>query len=130
MSVIVQRRLRHLKKLAARTRRLRIIAEMLDKGRPLNEIAVAAGLPESSVRFLMRAADNKPVTSTVSGEVLHTPDEWCQILDAEILDPDGWRHDNKDWNDPITKEEFRERHAMCTVNGAKWPWFRGQDRRS
>jgi DNA-binding CsgD family transcriptional regulator len=115
VSAVAQRKLNHLRAIALRTRRLRIIAELLEKGRPLSEIATAAGIPESTVRILLRAIDNKPVP------ILHTPEEWCRILDAEILDPDGWRHDNKDWNEPITKEEFRERHAMSTINGAKWP---------
>lgn len=57
-------------------------------------------------------------------DVLHTPDEWCEILSAEIADPDGWRSPNyKDWDEPITKDEFDERLLKCTINMRKYPKF-------
>lgn len=51
----------------------------------------------------------------VRGE-LKTPDEWCEELDAQILDPDGWRQDNMPWDLPITREEFDQLMVPCTIN--------------
>jgi len=48
---------------------------------------------------------------------LKTPDEWCKILDIRVLDPDGWREDKKNWNDPISKAEFTKRMLLSTVSG-------------
>lgn len=46
---------------------------------------------------------------------LRTPQEWCDLLGIEVLDADGWRWDNKPWDEPITEEEFVARSADCTI---------------
>lgn len=46
---------------------------------------------------------------------LKTPEEWCRIEGVQILDADGWRgRDGRDWNDPISLVEFKERLVVCT----------------
>lgn len=47
--------------------------------------------------------------------VLKTPKEWGEILGWIVMDPDGWRHDNKSFDDPITEEEYAERLWPSTV---------------
>lgn len=47
---------------------------------------------------------------------LRTPDEWCELLGATILDPDGWRDGTRRWDEAITREEFDERYRKCTVD--------------
>ena len=49
-------------------------------------------------------------------EELHTPDEWQEILDYVILDPDGWRVEGApSWDTPITREEFIDRASRSTI---------------
>jgi len=43
------------------------------------------------------------------------PYEWQECKGIIILDPDGWRVDNKSQFEPITKEEFDKRAAMSTI---------------
>lgn len=47
---------------------------------------------------------------------LKTPSQWMVDLkvDATILNYDGWR-DGTSWEEPITKDDFQERFAMCTI---------------
>lgn len=46
---------------------------------------------------------------------LRSPAEWCHIERVEILDADGWRgRDGRDFSDPISLAEFRERLVVCT----------------
>lgn len=43
--------------------------------------------------------------------------EWIDLTGAQILDPDGWRHDDGVTMDtPITGEDFMNRLGECTVN--------------
>jgi len=45
-----------------------------------------------------------------------TPAEWCDLLDAEIIDPDGWRGSNApDIDAPIGLLEFVKRYSDSTV---------------
>lgn len=58
----------------------------------------------------------------MSNDVLKTPDEWQateEFSDMVIMDPDGWRNTDRQWTDPITREEFLERRAICTVRMRK-----------
>lgn len=52
--------------------------------------------------MVMREGDMRP------------PQEWCWIQGVTILDPDGWRWDGKDWDEPITEAEFTERASRST----------------
>lgn len=46
---------------------------------------------------------------------LRTPEVWCRIEGVQILDADGWRGPaGRDWEDPISLEEFRARLITCT----------------
>lgn len=55
---------------------------------------------------------------------LRTPENWCELLDARILDPDGWRGpDGRDWNDPIDRKEFDRRYKRCTVDLRRYDPF-------
>jgi hypothetical protein len=55
---------------------------------------------------------------------LKTPDEWCAILGARILDADGWRGaGGRPWSDPISREEFDLRLIVCTIDGYGYPEF-------
>ena len=54
---------------------------------------------------------------------LKTPAEWQQIKEVTIYDADGWRYDNKNFDEPITSEEFDKRAVESTVMvkiGSKW----------
>lgn len=57
---------------------------------------------------------------------LRTPEEWCKLLGASIMDPDGWRDGTRAWEEPITKEEFDERLQRCTINSRGYPLFVGR----
>lgn len=54
---------------------------------------------------------------------LHTPEEWSVRKIVRVLDPDGWRHDGKSWDEPITEAEFDERAGMSTTGPADHPAF-------
>ena len=43
------------------------------------------------------------------------PEEWADSMSITILDPDGWRIDGKDFNEPITFEEFEDRLCNSTI---------------
>jgi hypothetical protein len=45
----------------------------------------------------------------------HTPEEWQKITGIIIYDPDGWREDNKNWDDPIDQDEWNRRMIISTV---------------
>lgn len=56
---------------------------------------------------------------------LLTPREWCAETDVTVLDPDGWRVDGKDFDEPVTYQEFVERLWASTVRtGPKCEVFR------
>ena len=55
-----------------------------------------------------------------NGDDLKTPDAWLAELHpgTQVLDPDGWRGKNgRPWSDPITRDEFQHRFALCTITG-------------
>lgn len=47
--------------------------------------------------------------------VKRTPIEWEEIHRIKILDPDGWRLDDKSFTEPITEAEFYDRAAISTI---------------
>jgi hypothetical protein len=49
---------------------------------------------------------------------LHTPEEWCILLDVFIVDPDGWdRHNfDEDWAKPITRGAFARKCGSSTID--------------
>lgn len=54
----------------------------------------------------------------IKADDLRTPEEWdIHVNDGmRIHDPDGWRkNDGRNWDDPITLEEFNERRIECTM---------------
>ena len=54
--------------------------------------------------------------------VVRTPAQWAEEFNVTILDPDGWRGARgKDWSEPITRDEFRDRMMQSTVRtGGPW----------
>lgn len=51
---------------------------------------------------------------------LKTPKEWQVVTGVVVMDPDGWRskcgkHEPRDFNDPITQEEFEDRLSISTI---------------
>lgn len=47
-------------------------------------------------------------------EVRHRPATWMKITGITVLDPDGWRCDNKSMYLPLTEEEWNWRQAKST----------------
>lgn len=43
------------------------------------------------------------------------PDFWSAMYGVRILDPDGWRRDGKDFDEPLTFDEWRDRMLESTV---------------
>lgn len=43
------------------------------------------------------------------------PDFWAKSEGIVILDPDGWRDDNKPWDEPIGFEEWQVRRNKSTI---------------
>lgn len=54
-------------------------------------------------------------------EQLKTPDEWQEITEVRVMDPDGWRCDGRSWSHPLTEEEFRSRAMLSTRYGGASP---------
>ena len=44
-----------------------------------------------------------------------TPREWGKEFDVEVMDPDGWRVDGKDFGAPISLEEYKTRVWPSTI---------------
>jgi hypothetical protein len=57
---------------------------------------------------------------------LKAPVEWAAELGLHVMDPDGWRADSKlgakDWDEPVSRDEFRQRLTCCTVRPASGTW--------
>lgn len=53
----------------------------------------------------------------MTSPVLRTPDEWCQELQLQVLDPDGWDRRNfaEDWARPLTYDEFTDKLSVSTI---------------
>lgn len=48
------------------------------------------------------------------------PEEWEEVTDIDIVDPDGWRHPSaKSWLEPLTREDFINRAAKSTCRRRK-----------
>jgi hypothetical protein len=45
-----------------------------------------------------------------------TPAEWEKIKDIKVLDADGWRVDQKNWDDPISEKEWDRRIYISTIS--------------
>ena len=61
----------------------------------------------------------------MSDQILHTGAEWSRILDVQVLDPDGWRHnDGVAWFTPITEDDFKRRVAESTVQNLRKDFFK------
>jgi hypothetical protein len=54
----------------------------------------------------------------MSDELEFTAEQWCAITGTRVLDPDGWRHSGRSWEDEITFSEFQSRVAESTVREA------------
>lgn len=71
------------------------------------------GFPCTEDEFMRKLnIGNRPNKCKV---VKHLPTTWCKILGIKILDPDGWREDNKSWKAPLTEAEFRVRMNKSTL---------------
>lgn len=55
------------------------------------------------------------LTNLVTWERCKKPSEWEKLTEITILDPDGWREDNKSFEEPIEEEEFMRRMWNSTV---------------
>ena len=44
------------------------------------------------------------------------PEVWCRMFETAILDPDGWREDDKDFEEPIILSEFVRRMYVSTIH--------------
>ena len=55
--------------------------------------------------------------------ILKPPSEWQKEMpDVIIIDIDGWRlPDAKDWNEPITRDEYLTRRSFCTCKFTNTP---------
>lgn len=47
--------------------------------------------------------------------MMKTPTEWEKFTGITIMDPDGWRRDNKPWDDPISQREWEMRMMDSTI---------------
>jgi len=47
------------------------------------------------------------------------PIEWQAIDEIVVIDADGWRCDNKSWDDPITRFEWDKRKSQSTIRPKK-----------
>lgn len=52
---------------------------------------------------------------------MKTPEQWADEVGITILDPDGWRIDGKDFEEPITFEDFEHRLVNSTIQMG-WCW--------
>lgn len=43
-----------------------------------------------------------------------TPVEWKNIDNVLIVNPDGWRNEDRDWNEPITRKEWERLSKQST----------------
>lgn len=48
-------------------------------------------------------------------DVRRTPDEWSAAKGIEVRDPDGWRNEGRDWNEPVTEAEFNRLCGPSTI---------------
>jgi hypothetical protein len=53
--------------------------------------------------------------------IRHRPATWMKIKNILVLDPDGWRSDNKSFNAPLTEDEWkwRQQRSTCMVKNEK-----------
>jgi len=53
---------------------------------------------------------------------LKTSEEWSEILDITVMDPDGWDRKNfaESWNELITRDEFMKRAIYSTLVPKGW----------
>lgn len=49
------------------------------------------------------------------------PQVWALRRGYVIMDPDGWRVDDKSFDEPVTEEEFNQRVGVSTIGSAE-PW--------
>lgn len=50
-----------------------------------------------------------------------TPEQWLRtkrFQGVRVLDPDGWRMDQKSWDDPLSRSEF---YARLMLSTGEWP---------
>lgn len=69
-------------------------------------------------------APSQNVTNTppLSGPVKYRPATWERLTGIRILDADGWREPNaKEWETPITKEEWNKRMMVSTISAFSTP---------
>lgn len=69
-------------------------------------------------------------TAELSPEVLKTPEDWIEELcpEVSIVDPDGWRGaDAPAFDEPISREDFRQRLLRCTADKIPEELYRPQD---
>jgi hypothetical protein len=48
-------------------------------------------------------------------ELEFTPEVWNSMYGVRIMDPDGWRRDGKDYDEPLTFDDWHDRMLDSTV---------------
>jgi hypothetical protein len=43
------------------------------------------------------------------------PRFWAAMVGVVVLDPDGWRRDGKDFDEPLTLDDFWDRMLYSTI---------------
>lgn len=69
-------------------------------------------------------------TPEIDDEVLKTPEEWIEELcpDVSIIDADGWRGEGAPaFDEPISREDFRQRLLRCTAGNIPEELYTPQD---
>ena len=96
------------------------LLECLPKGRVDNDLKIplikgiraATGCSLKEAREIL---DSHIEFEPIPGIVKRYPSEWEVIDNIKVLDPDGWRMDNRPWDVPITREEWDRRMLRSTI---------------
>jgi hypothetical protein len=64
-----------------------------------------------------RKNDGTLIALKMKKSIRHRPATWMKMTGIFVLDPDGWRVDNKSFNAPLTEEEWtkRQQRSTCMV---------------
>ena len=74
-----------------------------------------ASVMEQAQYFIMHMAAAIYKEMRLDTTEMKKPEDWAQEMGVTILDPDGWRRDGKDFEQRVTKKEFKERLIHCTL---------------
>lgn len=86
-------------------------------------------LRRNARRVTMRTVADALPPETPAVLPIKSPEEWMQVTKVRVLGPDGWRKDGKNWDTPISEEEF---HLRVSTSSCIFPagyWQQNQDSR-